>query len=76
MSGIADQSVFPGDSEDRDSAIIATAGTLGNPEDFISDFGDFNSDHTENQHTLSQEHTDDSQPVVTHYIDPSQFDQD
>lgn len=46
----ADASDFPGDSEERHQAAIAVAGTTDPVEVHISDYGDFEGDHSEAVH--------------------------
>lgn len=42
----ADDRDFPGDSEERSAAALATAGSLSAVETFISDWGDYAGDHS------------------------------
>jgi hypothetical protein len=63
--GQADETDFPGDSEERAKAADASIGALCNPEDIIADYGDFEGDHGKNDNAKSWEHTD----VDTPYFD-------
>lgn len=46
----ADERDWPGDSPERKAAALATAGALANPNDVISDYGDFNGDWGDSEH--------------------------
>jgi hypothetical protein len=51
----ADSRDFPGNSQARHNAALATAGVpLLNPEDVISDWGDFDGDHGDDDHDKSE----------------------
>ncbi len=60
----ADESDFPGNSEERSAAGLAAAGALCNPEDIISDWGDFDGDHSKQQHSDAL-----NGPTVAQYYD-------
>lgn len=49
----ADEKDWPGDSPERQAAALATAGALINPEDVISDYGDFNGDWGDSDHNTA-----------------------
>lgn len=60
--GSADAEDFPLDSQEREDAALASAGALCSPSDIIADYGDGNSDHSDNQHTIAWERTEIDEP--------------
>ncbi|KAM3094191.1 hypothetical protein ACKFKF_27980 [Phormidesmis sp. 146-12] len=54
----ADADDFPEDSDERLDAALKTAGTTAPVETFITDWGHYDGDHSENEHAKAWEHTD------------------
>lgn len=58
----ADHNDFPEGSEERHEAALSTAGTTAPVDTFIEDWGEYNEDHTGDEHAIAHEHTEIDEP--------------
>jgi hypothetical protein len=65
---------LPPGSKERSDVAKMSAGTACNPDDVVTDWGDYDEDYTDNEEVQSWEHSEIDTPIEVDFIAVSLFD--